>query len=229
VLDPVLVLEVLAGAGQVRLERLGERGAVVGMDAAEPLAAGVAELGLGVAEHLLPARREVQAVAADVPVPQPVVGALHRQRVALLGLGEPGQRVLVRDRVPQRPLELGGIRDVLGDAELGRRDVGLPVGRLVVEQDHGRVRDAAQDHARELEPADARVDQEGVVRVLVERGVGGLLAGDPVDHVARVLDRPQRVSDRLVARVVALHDEHGDLVGQLGHAGSGGSAAASSQ
>ena len=109
VLDPVLVLEVVAGAGQVGLERLRERGAVVGMHAAEPLAAGVAELGLGVAEHLLPARREVQAVAADVPVPQAVVGALHRQRVALLGLGEPRQRVLVRDRVAERALELVGV------------------------------------------------------------------------------------------------------------------------
>ena len=95
VLDPVLVLEVVAGAGQVGVERLGEGGAVVLVDAAEPLAGRVAELGLGVAEHLLPARREVQAVLAHVPVPQAVVGALHGERVALLGLGEAGERVLV--------------------------------------------------------------------------------------------------------------------------------------
>ena len=95
VLDPVLVLEVVAGAGQVGVERLGERGAVVLVDAAEPLAGRVAQLGLAVAEHLLPARGEEQAVLAHVPVPQAVVGALHGERVALLGLGEAGERVLV--------------------------------------------------------------------------------------------------------------------------------------
>ena len=85
-LDPVLVLEVVRRAGQVRVERLRERGAVVGVHAPEPLAAGVAELGLGVAEHRLPARGEVQPVLSHVPVPQAVVRALERERVALLGL-----------------------------------------------------------------------------------------------------------------------------------------------
>ena len=57
VLDPVLELEVVVGgAGQVGVERLGERRAVVGVDAAEPLAAGLADLDLAVAEHALPAR-----------------------------------------------------------------------------------------------------------------------------------------------------------------------------
>ena len=127
VLDPELVLEVVVGAGQVRLERLGDGGAVVLVDAAEPLAGRVAELGLGVAEHLLPARREEEAVRAHVPVPQPVVGALHGERVALLGLGEPGERVLVRDRVAERVLELVEVGDVLGDAGLRGGEVDVAV------------------------------------------------------------------------------------------------------
>ena len=61
---------------------------VVGVDAAEPLVGLVADLALVVAEHRLPARREVDLVGAEVPVPQPVVGAAHRERVALLALAQ---------------------------------------------------------------------------------------------------------------------------------------------
>ena len=208
--------------------RLRERGAVVRVDAAEPLAAGVAELGLAVAEHLLPARGEVQAVLANVPVPQAVVGALQRERVALLGLGQPRERVLVRDRVAERALERGQVGDALGDAGLGGRDVGVAVGR-VVEQQHGGVRRVKEDLLRELQPAGVGVDQEGVMRVLVEGGVGGLLARDPVDRVAGTLDRLQRLLHGQVALLVALDDEHGDLIRQLAHSASGGSAAESSQ
>ena len=43
-LDPVLGLEVLRGAAEVALERLREARAVVGVDAAEPLARGVTEI-----------------------------------------------------------------------------------------------------------------------------------------------------------------------------------------
>ena len=172
-LDPVLVLEVVAGAGQVRFERLGEGVAVVGVDAAEPLAGRVAKLGLGVAQHLLPAGEE-QAVLAHVPVPEAVVGALHGERVALLGLGQAGERVLVRDRVAQGALEQVEVGHVLGNAELGRREVGVAVG-TVVEQQDGRVGRVGDDQAGEVEPAELAVDQEGVVRVLVERGERGLV------------------------------------------------------
>ena len=121
-LDPVLVLEVVAGAGQVGLERLGDRVAVVLVDAAQPLAGSVAQVGLVVAEHLLPARGQEQAVCPHVPVPQAVVGALHGERVALLGLGEAGERVLVADRVTQGALEQVQVGHVLGDAGLDGGD-----------------------------------------------------------------------------------------------------------
>jgi hypothetical protein len=50
-----------------------------------------------------------------------------------------------------------------------------------------------------------------------------------VDRVARALDRLQRLLHGQVALLVALDDEHGDLIGQPAHMTSGGSAAASSQ
>ena len=89
-LDPVLELEVLAGA-----RRGGASSACVsaarssGCTRPSHSPRRVADLGLAVAEHRLPARREVQPVGAHVPVPEAVVGALQRERVALLGLGEP--------------------------------------------------------------------------------------------------------------------------------------------
>ena len=95
---------------EVGLERLRERGAVVGVDAAEPLAAGVAELGLASSRASLPAREEkYRRSLRDVPVPQAVVGALQRERVALLGLGQARERVLVGDRVAERALERGRV------------------------------------------------------------------------------------------------------------------------
>ena len=236
VLDPVLGLEVLGGAGQVALERLREPGAVVGVHAAEPLARRVADLGLGVADHRLPARREVQPVGAHVPVPQPVVGALERERVALLGLGEPAQRPLVGDRVAQAALERGGARvhEVVRDAQLGRRQVGGPVG-AVVEQDHRRVPGVGEDVARDVQPRVAgvvqlAVDQERVVRVLVERGQRGARRRHPVDLVHRALDRLQRGADGRVRGLLGLHDEQHDALEQPAHAApSGGRTAVSSQ
>ena len=106
--------------------------------------------------------------------------------MALLGLGEPAQRALVGDRVAQGALERGRARvhEVVRDARLGRREVGLAVG-VVVEQDHRRVRAVGEDVARDVEPVarlvQLAVDQERVVRVLVERGKRGARGRDPVD------------------------------------------------
>ncbi len=223
VLDPVLVLEVLERAGHVRVERLRERGAVVLVHAAEPLAGRVADLGVVVAEHLLPARREVEAVGADVPVPEALVGALERERVALLGLGEAGERGLVDDGVAQRALERRRVRrdEVLGDAGLGRRQVDVVV-ELVVEQQHRGVRAVGEDRPREVE---VLLDQEDVVRVLVERRARGRGRRHPVDVVARAVDRLQRFADRGVPLGRGLHDEHRRRGREHGH----GSSAASSQ
>jgi hypothetical protein len=236
-LDPVLGLEVLGGAAQVALERLGEPRAVVGVHAAQPLPRRVADLGLRVADHRLPARREVQLVGAHVPVPQPVVGALERERVAFLGLRQPAQRGLVGDRVAQAAFERRRARvdQVVRDAELGRRQVGLAIG-VVVEQDDWRVRRVGEDVARHVETRVARVvqlaiDQEGVVRVLLERGQRGARRGDPVHLVARALDRLQRGAHGRVRGLVGLHGKQHQLLRPVAHTASrsGGSTAVSSQ
>src|SRR3546814_969195 len=60
------------------------------MDAAEPLLGAVADLVRGMAEHLLPAVGEEDPVAAEIPVPQPVIGTGGGERVALLALAQCG-------------------------------------------------------------------------------------------------------------------------------------------
>ncbi len=65
------------------------------------------------------------------------------------------------------------------------------------------------------------------MRVLVERGERRLLRRDPVDLVARPLDRPQRLLHGRMGLLVGLDDEDGDGVRERAH--WWGSAAASSQ
>ena len=229
-LDAVLELEVLARlAGDVGVERLRERRAVIGVDAAEPLPAGGAELGLGVAEHLLEARGVEDRVRADVPVPDTVVGAAQRQRVALLGGREALQHALVHQRVADRVLEPVGAQprdeQEVGDARFRRLGVRDAVGP-VAEHDHGRRGRVPDELLRELEPVgpgrvDLAVDEHDVVRVDPRERL--VLRGD-VGHLGRVAreDLQQR-TDRSVADRVGRDRE------DLRHAAAGGSSAASSQ
>ncbi len=60
--------------------------AVVGVHAVEPGVGVVADLALARPELRLPARGKEDLVAAQVPVPQPVVGALRGQGISLLAL-----------------------------------------------------------------------------------------------------------------------------------------------
>jgi hypothetical protein len=231
VLDPVLVLEVVARAGEVGVERLAERRPVVDVDAAEPLAGRVADLPVLVAEHRLPAGGEVEPVLAHVPVPEAVVGALHGERVALLGLGQAGERGLVGDRVAQRPLECLRVGHVVRDARLGGRDVGLAVVARV-EQEHRRVGGAGEDRPGELQAGRAGILEVGVDQVRVVRlGVGEGLLGrrDVVDLVDRPADRLERLPDGRMGGHGGLHHQYGHALGERAHAASCGSSAASSQ
>ena len=189
-------------------------GAVVRVHAAEPLARRVADLGLRVAEHRLPARREVQPVGADVPVPQAVVGALERERVALLGLRQAAQRALVGDRVAQAALQRRRARDAPGSRRRRPRSAATSVSRSAWSS--SRITGACGLWARmsrgDVEPVVAgvvqlAVDQERVVRVLLERGERGARRRDPVDLVLGALDRLQRRADRRVRGLVGLHGE----------------------
>ena len=58
--------------------------AVLGMNQVEPIARVAADLAVGVAQDRLPARRQIDLVQAQVPVPQTVVGAGRGQRVTFL-------------------------------------------------------------------------------------------------------------------------------------------------
>ena len=107
---------------------------------------------------------------------------------------------------------------------------------LVVEQDHRRVRGVGEDVARDVQPGVARlaqvaVDEEGVVRVLLERGQRGARRRDPVDLVAGPLDPLQRRPHGRVRGLVGLDGEQHQALGQPAHptSRSGGSTAVSSQ
>src|SRR5260370_5544142 len=66
--------------------------AVVGVNARLPFREGIWHLAVLVAEHLLPARREIDLVALDVPIPNPVARSLHRKIEA----GSLAERFLLR-------------------------------------------------------------------------------------------------------------------------------------
>ena len=87
-LDAVLVLEVGGRSDQVLVQRRLERAEIVGVHAVVPRVERREQRLLVVAEHRPPARREVALVGVEPPVPDAVVGAAHRQRVALLAFLE---------------------------------------------------------------------------------------------------------------------------------------------
>ncbi len=66
---------------------------IVGVNAAPPIVGALHDVVRGVADHLLPARRDEELVGDHVPVPQPVVGSGRGQRVARLALFEPPRSV----------------------------------------------------------------------------------------------------------------------------------------
>jgi hypothetical protein len=220
VLDPVLVLEVLIRAGEVGVERLGERGPVVGVDAAQPLAARLADLVLGVAQHRLPAHAEEHAVGLDVPIPDAVVGTPQRERVTLLGHGKPLQRELMHQRVADRVLEPVGAeaRDgqEVGDPGLRRADVGLVVGG-VREQDHGDVRRREDELLGGRHPVRRRLRELAIDE-------HDMVAGERVERLARRRgerhldtcrgDLLQHRLDRRVMGGVGRHREHAEWIGQ---------------
>jgi hypothetical protein len=206
------------------------------MDAAEPLPAGLADLVLGVAQHRLPAGAEEHAIAVDIPVPDAVVGASERKRVALLGDGEPLQGELVPQREADRVLEPVGAeaRDEqeIGDPGLRRVHVGRVVG-VVREHDHGDVRRPDHELLGGRHPVRRRlrelaVDQHDVV------------AGERVERRARRRgerhldtcrsDLLQHRLDRRMVRGVGRHREHAERIGQGARVHAlGGSSAVSSQ
>ena len=80
VADPMLVLKVIGGSGDMRFERLAERSDVFGVNAAQPFLGATDAGGRGQAHHRLPAARCVERLRSKIPLPQSVVRAFRRER-----------------------------------------------------------------------------------------------------------------------------------------------------
>jgi hypothetical protein len=198
-------------AVEVRVDRRAHVGAIVLVDAPDPLAQRVGDLAGEVADDLLAARRADEAPGGDVPVPDAVVGAADGQRVALLALRHPPARLVGGARVADRALEQAGVQlvrdQVVGDARRRGGDVRGPV-RVGRDQDDGSVRG---DDAGGREVA---VEEDDVV------GLGGVVVDDVVGALHRAQQRPHA---REVPLVVG---QQQDVQGRA-HA-AGGSATVSS-
>jgi hypothetical protein len=86
VANPILAFEMGAATLDMRGELRAYPSGVVGVKAIEPLCGLGANLGVLVAQHLLPAQRVGDCLARKTPVPDAVVGATQRQGIALLAL-----------------------------------------------------------------------------------------------------------------------------------------------
>jgi hypothetical protein len=152
---PMLVLEVEATAGQMVADLLLQPRQLVRVHAAEPLLGEDRQLVLVVADHLLPACRVVDPVLLQVPVPQPVVGAADRQRVALLADPQRLLVVLALDGIADRPVEQRRV-DVILDQIILRPLAHRPQRELqVVVAGHDHDRYVARPHVGALEGLDA--------------------------------------------------------------------------
>jgi hypothetical protein len=76
------------------LEVGAEPSGIVGMDAIEPFARERQKGRFLEAEHRAPPRREIAAIAHEVPIPQTVVGGKRGKRVPLLALSKRVPRAL---------------------------------------------------------------------------------------------------------------------------------------
>ena len=96
---PVLANKIRGFARKVGFERRAEYFLVLGMDVINPRLDIIKARLFVEADHRFPARRNIGAVTLYVPVPDAVVGALHRQLKAVFAFADGffGQRALDRD------------------------------------------------------------------------------------------------------------------------------------
>ena len=220
--DPILHLEMGFPTLEVGVQALAKLADLVGVDAAQPLVGGRADVGRGMAEHLLPARGEVDPVAAKVPVEEAVVGSAHGERVALLALAQGQHRglLLVLHALALARRADGGPE--AGDALLqdvvrrpGLDDVG---GGLLVERSgDDDERGAGSDPSGELQRGQAVVagnvviGQDQVEGERAQRAFVVLRSRDPREReLPDVL--PQLPLEELLVRRIVLQHEDGERV-----------------
>ena len=110
--DPMCVLELVGLAGQMRLERGLQLGAVLVMDTIEPFRDGTDARGRGQAKHRPPSARAVELLAPKIPLPQPVVRAFRCEREPLLAALERLFRARpLRDVIPEQRRAAGNGED----------------------------------------------------------------------------------------------------------------------
>jgi hypothetical protein len=91
-LNTMLVFEMRRFNRQMRTQGRAQALDVIRVDPVQPVEQSGADFVLSEAQHRLPSRREVHAVADDVPVPQTVIRAGGGKRVALLALFQESER-----------------------------------------------------------------------------------------------------------------------------------------
>ena len=128
--------------------------AIIGMDMAEPLFRSRPLFALRVAEHMVPARREVDFAGHQIPVPEAVVRASRRQGIALLALLKGLERCFERSfaRFDLREHLVEGIHQQAGFS--AGVDVGADrvvfAGRYVV-RDSGQAHQGIRNEARQTQ------------------------------------------------------------------------------
>ena len=194
-------------------------------DSQQPVAGLVAER---VVDELEAVEVEEQHGGAAVAVaaaraPQRLLEPVEEQRP----VREPGERVVERavaepldraavvggvaDRTLQRVRVEARLREVVDGAGGARRRDGGGAAR-VAEDDQLRVRVLLQQRADRRLVAELRIDQDGVVRVLADRGQGRGRRGRPVDLCATVVQQP---ADESAVGLVGGDEEQDE--GRIGH------------
>ncbi len=155
--NPVLALEVRRSARQMRLEALLDASQIVRVDAVEPLTGLLANGVLIEAHDRLPPGREIDRPVSQIPIPQPVVGALRGQRVTLLADPQARFGLFARQLRPDSRQDhrvVDRLGDVVVRAAIQRGDDVLAL-ILGGHHQHGqrRRRPSAANFLQDLEPA----------------------------------------------------------------------------
>ena len=195
--DPVLGLKMLGPARDVLVDAAAQGFDVTGVNALEPLVGPEADLLLGQAQDRFPARGIVDDPLRQVPVPQAIVRAGRRQRVARLAhaqggldlraLGDLGQQALV----PR--LQLARLL-IDHAAQLGQLEVRLAGQAPLLRQRAGDLTDlgGVERLLQDQQPiAGAEPAQDVLPRIVgvrradddLDLGIGGPQVGDGLDAV----------------------------------------------
>ena len=206
---PVLGLQMRGLPGDVRVNRGSQARQVARVHEVKPDGGIFVARALSMPEDRVPARREIDSIPAQIPIPDAVARRAHGERVALLAANQIVERPLMADRIPDRALQSGRVEllldEVVGHPERRRFEVDRVVA-LPAEDDHRRARAGREPLSHELEAgarAEAVIDQVDVVAPASDRRERLAVFSAPLDLEAGELVGGEHVaSDQVVVRVV---------------------------